>query len=60
MTGIERVKPLIMPARAKRKRTWMAVLTGKKQKTTCHVCAALRTGVQKKEEALELPGKDLK
>jgi hypothetical protein len=33
MTGIEPVKPEIMPARAKRKRTWMTVLSRKTEDT---------------------------
>ena len=42
----------VLPARAQRKRTWMAILFCKAQKTTCHACGELRTGVQKKIEVL--------
>ncbi len=42
-------KTTVMPARAQRKRTWMAVLFCKAQETICHACEELRTGVQKKK-----------
>ena len=41
-------KPQIMHARAKRKRSWVAIFDWLKQKTPWHVSAALRTGVQKR------------
>jgi hypothetical protein len=56
MTEIEMVKPQIMPARVKRKRTWMTVLVYKTDDCLSCLRGPVNGGAEK-EKNLDLPEK---